>query len=340
MSQGLYSHTTRATGTILTAAIYNADHTNHITNQNPAMTGALADTLTEYRSTADPGGSGSEILAGSLAGELQRLRYALNRIVGKTYWYEAPAISLETIGPPDATLTAFAALVGSADKVPYFTGVDAFALATFTAAARTFVAAVSAAAQTALLDALVGDSGSGGTKGLVPAPAAGDAAAGKYLKASGAWAAPSGPAPDIIIEDQQAANTAGPTYTSGADRTVRLNTEVRDALGIASVASNQITLSQAGTYAFRWAIPITTGESFQSILRDVTGSADLKRGMTMVGNNNAVHTLLATGYHVATFAGARTIELRIRIENATSTQEAANFGTEVYAEMHIWKLNQ
>lgn len=39
-----------------------------------------------------------------------------------------------------------------------------------------------------ILPAMVGDTGSGGTKGLVPAPAAGDAAAGKYLKANGAWA--------------------------------------------------------------------------------------------------------------------------------------------------------
>jgi hypothetical protein len=45
---------------------------------------------------------------------------------------------------------------------------------------------------TAILDAMVGDSGSGGTKGLAPAPAAGDAAAGKFLKADGTWAAPSG----------------------------------------------------------------------------------------------------------------------------------------------------
>lgn len=45
---------------------------------------------------------------------------------------------------------------------------------------------------TALLNAMVGDSGSGGTKGLVPAPASGDAAAGKYLKADGTWAAVSG----------------------------------------------------------------------------------------------------------------------------------------------------
>lgn len=42
------------------------------------------------------------------------------------------------------------------------------------------------------LPAMVGDSGSGGTKGAVPAPAAGDAAAGKYLKADGSWQVPPG----------------------------------------------------------------------------------------------------------------------------------------------------
>ncbi len=39
---------------------------------------------------------------------------------------------------------------------------------------------------------LVGDSGSGGTKGLAPAPASGDAAAGKFLKADGTWDMPAG----------------------------------------------------------------------------------------------------------------------------------------------------
>lgn len=44
----------------------------------------------------------------------------------------------------------------------------------------------------------VGDSGSGGTHGLVPAPASGDAAANKFLNASGAWTvAPSAAGVDI-----------------------------------------------------------------------------------------------------------------------------------------------
>ena len=50
---------------------------------------------------------------------------------------------------------------------------------------------------TALIDAgwlppMVGDSGEGGVKGAVPAPAAGDAASGLFLKADGSWTAPPG----------------------------------------------------------------------------------------------------------------------------------------------------
>lgn len=46
---------------------------------------------------------------------------------------------------------------------------------------------LTASEATAILNAFVGDSGSGGTKGLVPAPASGDAAARKYLRADGSW---------------------------------------------------------------------------------------------------------------------------------------------------------
>lgn len=51
---------------------------------------------------------------------------------------------------------------------------------------------LSATQATAILNAFTGDSGSGGVKGLVPAPAAGDAAANKFLKADGTWATAGG----------------------------------------------------------------------------------------------------------------------------------------------------
>lgn len=52
------------------------------------------------------------------------------------------------------------------------------------------VESLTATQATAILNAMVGDSGSGGTKGLVPAPSAGDSAAGKVLSAGGTWALP------------------------------------------------------------------------------------------------------------------------------------------------------
>lgn len=45
---------------------------------------------------------------------------------------------------------------------------------------------------TKAIPAVIGDSGSGGTKGLVPAPAAGDAAANKFLHADGTFKTPTG----------------------------------------------------------------------------------------------------------------------------------------------------
>lgn len=61
-----------------------------------------------------------------------------------------------------------------------------------TSAGLAMLRGANAAAQTALLSQMVGDAGAGGTKGLVPAPPAGAAAAGKFLKADGTFAVPSG----------------------------------------------------------------------------------------------------------------------------------------------------
>ncbi len=94
---GLYAHTTRASGTLLTAAIYNADHVNHITNQTPQMTDDYSETLVQMRSMVDPGGEGAEIQPASLAGELERIRFMLASITGKTYWYSDPDTTLAAL---------------------------------------------------------------------------------------------------------------------------------------------------------------------------------------------------------------------------------------------------
>lgn len=73
---------------------------------------------------------------------------------------------------------------------------------------------------TAILDSFVGDSGAGGTKGLVPAPSAGSAAAGKYLAADGTFSVPasgSGVGTNFITNYNAETNTTGwATYADAA----------------------------------------------------------------------------------------------------------------------------
>ena len=90
----LYSHTTRAAGSILTANIYNADHQNHIDNGVPAQLDDYSASVAQMQAVTDPGESGSESQATTLAGELERLRNQLQEITGKTYWYETPHATL------------------------------------------------------------------------------------------------------------------------------------------------------------------------------------------------------------------------------------------------------
>ncbi len=93
---GNYTITTRSTGTVLTAAIYNADHQNHVDNQTPQGTDDYSANVAQMQTATDPGESGTESLATSTAGELERLRFALQEI--KSYlsinagsnWYQTP----------------------------------------------------------------------------------------------------------------------------------------------------------------------------------------------------------------------------------------------------------
>lgn len=98
---------------------------------------------------------------------------------------------------PNPTVSKVAGVTpGSASGVATLNGstlvVQNPANATATPTASKIVIADGSGKVTTWVSNMVGDSGSGGTAGLVPAPGSGDAAAGKYLKADGTFAVPSG----------------------------------------------------------------------------------------------------------------------------------------------------
>lgn len=100
---------TWVSGETLYASDLNSEFNNLLTNTKPESIEDYSADVTTMRLTTDPGGSGSESLATSLAEELRRIRYVINRIVGKTYWYEAPVSSIESLGTgfPTGSILAY-----------------------------------------------------------------------------------------------------------------------------------------------------------------------------------------------------------------------------------------
>ena len=74
----IYTHTTRATGTVLTATIYNGDHQNHINNGDCTQLGGYSTNVTQMQTQVTPGGVGSESLSTIIGDELDRKSTRLN----------------------------------------------------------------------------------------------------------------------------------------------------------------------------------------------------------------------------------------------------------------------
>jgi len=93
---------------------------------------------------------------------------------------------------------------------------------------------------------MVGDTGSGGKSGNVPVPAAGDAAAGKFLKADGTFAVPPGTGGGTFLEEKI---TFTGTSGSFAHTPVNLYGLYRNGIRMTSLAGSPAiaTFSATGT---------------------------------------------------------------------------------------------
>lgn len=112
------------------------------------------------------------------------------------------------------------------------------------------VSDLTAAQATSILNAVVGDAGSGGTKGLVPAPGAGDNAAGKFLKADGTWSVPPGTGGGagtttnaLTINNSGSGVASGGTFNGASAITISYNSIGATRAG--AITAGDLTISTA-----------------------------------------------------------------------------------------------
>lgn len=144
----------------------------------------------------------------------------------------------------------------------------------------------------------------------------------------------------VHVQDQKSLGTDGGTFSSGAWRTRDLNTELTNEVTGASLSSNQITLP-AGDYFIEARAPVNGVDRHQTRLQDVTNAATLLTGSSEIAvqSFNVTTPSVITGRF--TLSGTADVELQHRCETSNSGNgfgEAANFTTEVYSDVLIWKV--
>lgn len=177
---------------------------------------------------------------------------------------------------------------------------------------------------TTLLDDFVGDSGSGGTKGLVPAPASGDAASGKFLSAAGGWTVPAG-AGDVTGPGSSTDNgfvrfngTTGKVIKNSAATIVNADVDAAAAIAFSKLATlssanilvgngsnvaaavavtGDISITNGGVTAYAGTVPLNKGGTGQTTkaaafdaLSPMTTGGDL-----IYGGASGTGTRLANG---------------------------------------------
>lgn len=143
----------------------------------------------------------------------------------------------------------------------------------------------------------------------------------------------------ILVQEQQAQNTPGGGFNSGAPRTRVMNNLVTNVGSHASLASNQITLA-AGTYQVTGRCPAAVVDRHQAWLYNVTDSQVEVLGSSeyaSVSGGGASDSIIEGRF---TISGTKVFEVHHQCQTTNGTNGfgvEANFQTEIYTSVRFIK---
>lgn len=82
---------------VLKSSDLNAEFDNIINNMTPALISSFSQTIAQSQIQLNPGSLGNQNLATSLADEIAQLRFEIARIIGSTFSFDTPALSIAAI---------------------------------------------------------------------------------------------------------------------------------------------------------------------------------------------------------------------------------------------------
>lgn len=162
-----------------------------------------------------------------------------------------------------------------------------------------------------------GDSGSGGAKGAVPAPASGDTAAGKFLKADGTWAVPSG------------SGMSNPMTTKG-DIIAGGTSGAANRLGVGS-DGQVLTADSTQTLGVKWATPSSGSGSGSLILLEFhTASSSAELDFTACPSSSYDHFLL-TFLSIVPATNQANFLMQFSTNGGSSWDTGSNYMSDLFA---------
>lgn len=146
--------------------------------------------------------------------------------------------------------------------------------------------------------------------------------------------------PYVKCSNTQTSGSNGGTATSGAWRTLTLNTKDTDTASIATLSSNQISLP-AGTYKVLGFQSFYSTDTSQTRLQNITDTSTILIGQSVRFPVPAAVAGASIVMGEFTLSAAKTIEFQYQVSSTqanTGLGIPGSFGSEVYAQIEIWKL--